>query len=199
MEVIMINEILTSCGIESEKASEIVKAMAEAKVYTTKLDNVDVRYNKLKEQNKELDSQVKEYSSQLEGLSKNNKDNQELIKQIEQLQLSNKQTQEAYDNKIKAMEFDYALDSALSMAKCKNKMALKALLDLESINYQEGKLEGLEGQINALKDTDSYLFEETTPTNTGGVGNFGRSKTSESNGNSQSMFMDSIKNNQIRK
>lgn len=167
-------EILTKCGIETDKASEIVKAMQEAKVYTTNLENVDVRYNKLKEQNKELDNQVKGYATQLEELSKNNKDNQELIKQIEQLQLSNTQASE----KMQKMEFDYALDLSLSSVKAKDNKLLRALLDMDSIKYQEGKINGLEGQIEAIKSTHGYLFEEEKPVNTGGVGNFGRGKAS---------------------
>ena len=43
----MILEILKNCGVEEEKANDVVKAMAEAKIYTTNLENVDVRYNKL--------------------------------------------------------------------------------------------------------------------------------------------------------
>ena len=44
-------EVLKKCGVEEDKANEIVKAMGEAKIYTTNLENVDVRYNKLQEQN----------------------------------------------------------------------------------------------------------------------------------------------------
>ena len=48
-------EILKKCGIEEDKANEIVKAMSESKIYTTNLENVDVRYNKLQEQKKQLE------------------------------------------------------------------------------------------------------------------------------------------------
>ena len=43
-------EVLKKCGVEEDKANEIVIAMGEAKIYTTNLENVDVRYNKLQEQ-----------------------------------------------------------------------------------------------------------------------------------------------------
>lgn len=135
------------------------------------------RFNQVNEQKKELDKQLTGYKTQLEELSKNNKDNEALVKQIEELQLTNKQASEAYENKIKAIEFDYALDTALNSSKCKNNKALKALLDMNSIKYQDGKLEGLETQINSLKESESYLFEDVTPRDTGGVGNFGRSKS----------------------
>ena len=46
---------------------------------------------------------------------------------------------------------------------------------MNSIKYQEGKLEGLQEQIEALQKDASYLFNlDTAPQNTGGLGNFGR-------------------------
>ena len=73
-------------------------------------------------------------------------------------------------------DFNYALDSALKDNKCKNAKALKALLDLDNIKFNEGKLEGLEGQLNALKESDGYLFDTSNPApgNTGGTGNHPR-------------------------
>ena len=153
-------EILKANGIEEEQANSIVKAMNEAKIYTTKLENIDDRYAKLKGQKEELDKMVKERDVQLSDLSKNNKDNAELQKMLDDLQVSNKNQIADYEAKISKMEFDNALDKTLSSAKCKNNKALKALLDIEGIKYQDGKLEGLEGQLENLKKEASYLFED---------------------------------------
>ena len=91
------------------------------------------------------------------------------------MQALNKQTITDYKNKINQIQFDYALDGALTNAKSKNNKAIKALLDMNSIKYQEGKLEGLQEQIEALQIDASYLFDlNNTPSNTGGIGNFGR-------------------------
>ena len=122
------------------------------------------RFNEVNEAKKELDKLLKERDVQLEQLSKNNKDSEELTKQIKDLQALNKQTADEYENKINKMQFDYALDGALTGAKCKNIKALKALLDIENIKYQDGKLEGLEDQLKTLKESDSYLFDiESNP------------------------------------
>ena len=168
-------EILKNCGVEEEKANEIVKAMNEAKIYTTNIENVDVRYNKLQEQKKQLEEASKTYQKQLEELTKNNADVEALNKLVEQLQLSNKELEENHSKEMYNLQFDFALESALNNAKCKNNKALKALLDMNSIKYQEGKLEGLNTQIEALQKDASYLFDlDTTPGNTGGIGQFGR-------------------------
>ena len=168
-------EILKNCGVEEEKANEIVKAMNEAKVYTTNLENVDVRYNKLQEQKKQLEEASKAYQKQLEELTKNNADVEALNKLVEQLQLSNKELEENHSKEMHNLQFNFALEGALTNAKSKNNKALKALLNMDNIKYQEGKLEGLQEQIEALQKDASYLFNlDTTPQNTGGLGNFGR-------------------------
>ena len=168
-------EILKNCGVEEEKANEIVKAMNEAKIYTTNLENVDVRYNKLQEQKKQLEEASKTYQKQLEELTKNNADVEALNKLVEQLQLSNKELEENHSKEMYNLQFNFALEGALTNAKSKNNKALKALLNMDNIKYQEGKLEGLQEQIEALQKDASYLFDlETTPQSTGGLGNFGR-------------------------
>lgn len=168
-------EVLKKCGVEEDKANEIVKAMGEAKIYTTNLENVDVRYNKLQEQKKQLEEASKTYQKQLEELTKNNADVEALNKLVEQLQLSNKELETNHKQEMDRLQFNFALENALNSAKSKNNKALKALLDMNSIKYQEGKFEGLQEQIEALKNDASYLFDlDTAPQNTGGLGNFGR-------------------------
>ena len=138
------------------------------------------RFDQVNQAKKELEVQLKDRDTQLAELSKNNKDNENLLNQIKDLQALNKQTTTDYENKINQMQFDYALDGALTNAKSKNNKALKALLDMNSIKYQAGKLEGLQEQIEALQKDASYLFDlNTAPANTGGLGNFGRSGSSE--------------------
>ena len=193
-------EILKNCGVEEEKANEIVKAMNEAKIYTTNLENVDVRYNKLQEQKKQLEEASKTYQKQLEELTKNNADVEALNKLVEQLQLSNKELEENHSKEMHNLQFNFALEGALTNAKSKNNKALKALLNMDNIRYQEGKLEGLQEQIEALQKDASYLFDlETTPQNTGGLGSFGRNNQIENSGSSQSAFMNAIRNNSLRK
>lgn len=133
------------------------------------------RFDQVNQAKKDLEVQLKDRDTQLADLSKNNKDNENLLNQIKDLQALNKQTTTDYENKINQIQFDYALDGALTNAKSKNNKAIKALLDMNSIKYQEGKLEGLQEQIETLQKDASYLFDlNNTPSNTGGIGNFGR-------------------------
>lgn len=169
-------EIFKKCGIEEAKANEVLNAMKEAGIHTTSLENADVRYNKLQEQKKQLEEASKNYEKQLKELSKNNADNEELKKQLEQLQLSNKELETKHAEEMNKLQFDFALDKGLSSAKVKDTKLIKALLDMDNIKYQEGNLEGLDSQIEAIKTSHSYLFdlEPQVPNSTGGLGNFGR-------------------------
>lgn len=165
-------ELLKAQNLTDEQINNITAKMKEEKIYTTSLENADERYTKLKGQKADLDEQIKTANATIEDLKKNNKDNEALQKTIQ----DHETTIENLKKESAQKDFNYALDSALKDNKCKNAKALKALLDLDNIKFNEGKLEGLEGQLNALKESDGYLFDTSNPApgNTGGAGNHPR-------------------------
>ena len=165
-------EILKAQSLTDEQINNITAKMKEEKIYTTSLENADERYTKFKGQKADLDEQIKTANATIEDLKKNNKDNEALQKTIQ----DHETTIENLKKESAQKDFNYALDSALKDNKCKNAKALKALLDLDNIKFNEGKLEGLEGQLNALKESDGYLFDTSNPApgNTGGTGNHPR-------------------------
>jgi predicted RNase H-like nuclease (RuvC/YqgF family) len=153
------------------------------------------KFDQVNDDKKAYKGQVEKLQTDLEDVSKKAGEVEGLNTVITEL----KQTLESKDKEIKDRDFNYSLDSALKDAKCKNTKALKALLDMENIKYQEGKLDGLENQLTNLKESDSYLFDlDTAPSNTGGVGGFGRTNPTPGTG-SQSSFIDAIRNNSLRK
>lgn len=166
------NDILKSQNLTDEQINNITAKMKEEKIYTTSLENADERYTKLKGQKADLDEQIKTANTTIEGLKKSNKDNEALQQAIQ----DHETTIENLKKESAQKDFNYALDSALKDNKCKNAKALKALLDLDNIKFNEGKLEGLEGQLTALKESDGYLFDTSSPApgNTGGTGNHPR-------------------------
>lgn len=165
-------ELLKAQSLTDEQINNITAKMKEEKIYTTSLENADERYTKLKGQKADLDEQIKAANTTITELKKNNKDNEALQRTIQ----DHEATIENLKKESAQKDFNYALDSTLKDNKCKNAKALKALLDLDNIKFNEGKLEGLEGQLNALKESDGYLFDTSNPApgNTGGAGNHPR-------------------------
>ena len=165
-------ELLKAQSLTDEQINNITAKMKEEKIYTTSLENADERYTKLKGQKADLDEQIKAANTTITELKKNNKDNEALQQTIQ----DHEATIENLKKESAQKDFNYALDSVLKDNKCKNAKALKALLDLDNIKFNEGKLEGLEGQLTALKESDGYLFDTSNPApgNTGETGNHPR-------------------------
>lgn len=121
--------------------------------------------NNLKKQISDLESQLGEYKltiserdKQLEELKKSTGDSEMLKQKIAELQVSNKQSSDAYEAKLKAMAVDNAVNLTLTKYGAKNPKAVKALLDLENPKMDGDIVLGLTDQIEKLVKSDSYLF-----------------------------------------
>lgn len=116
------------------------------------------RFDAVNNEKKELKSQLDERDQQLNTLQKQAKGNEELQNAIEQLQEENKKVSKEYQQKLDKQAFDFALESALRDAKAKNIKAVKANLNVDGLKLSDGKVIGLDEQLTALKESDSYLF-----------------------------------------
>ena len=89
------------------------------------------------------------------------------------------------DKQISQMKFDYALSAALTGAKAKNAKVVKALLDMDGLKFNDGKIVGLDEQLAQIKADNDYLFESDEPApefvkgTNGGSGSVGGKKPSE--------------------
>ncbi len=91
------------------------------------------------------------------------------------------------DKQISQMKFDYVLSAALTGAKAKNTKAVKALLDMDGLKFNDndGKIVGLDEQLAQIKADNDYLFESDEPApefvkgTNGGSGSVGGKKPSE--------------------
>lgn len=73
-------------------------------------------------------------------------------------------------DKVQQVMFDKALDVSLLSAKAKDIKAVRAMLDLDKIKYDDGKLSGLEEQLESLKESKGWAFgnpDDGVPTGTG--------------------------------
>ena len=121
-----IKEILEKNGIESEKIEAIEKEMKEAKLYTTSLENIDVRYKKLKEQKESVDEELKTANGTIETLKKAGSDNEELQKKIVE-----------YEETIETLKKD--AESKSKMYSLKEALEQQGVLDTDYMIYKIGQ------------------------------------------------------------
>lgn len=153
----MNKEDLLKLGLSEEQAEKVLSVNAEQlKGFIPKH-----RFDEVNTTKKDLESQIADRDKQLEELKKNNKDNEELQNTIKQLQESNKMAQEEYQANLSKIKLDNAVDIALNGAKAKNIKAVKALLDMDKVKFENEALSGLEEQLKALQEAEDskFLFE----------------------------------------
>lgn len=147
----MTKEELIALGIDDETAQKIVDGYAATHVAK---DALAAEQSKVRD----LTTQLADRDTQLKDLQKQASGNKELQDQIKALQDQNEQAQAEYTAQLQQKEYDFALTEALRDAKAKNPKAVKALLDSEAIKFENGQLVGLNEQLDALKQSDDYLF-----------------------------------------
>ena len=109
-----------------------------------------------------LQKQLDEANKQIESFKELKPE--ELQKAVEDWKTKAETAEAEAKKQIDALKFDHALDGALLGAKAKNPKAVKALLKIDDLKLtDDGKLLGLDEQVEALKTENDYLFESDEP------------------------------------
>jgi len=148
MEGNMKKEDLIALGLTEEQTEKVLNANSEQLKEFVPYS----RFKELIDDKNELKKQISERDKQLETLKNSTGDVETLKNTIKQLQ----------DENISKIKLDNAIDNALGNAKAKNSKAVRALLDMEKIKFENDNLSGLNEQIEALKEAEDskFLFEE---------------------------------------
>lgn len=165
-----LEELLKAQGLDDNQVKSILGAMKKEKIYTTNLENIEERYNKLKGQKEDLEGQLNTANSTIKDLKKNNADNEELQKTIKQHEDIIKTQKEEYETKVRNLTLDSAINSALTKAKAKHSDLLASKFDRDKLVINEdGTVTGLDEQLKGFKETYKDMFEVTlgggTPAN----------------------------------
>lgn len=68
--------------------------------------------------------------------------------------------------RVAAVQFDTALDAALTAAKAKNPATVKALLKMDGLKLSDGQVIGLKEQLETIQKDNDFLFESDQPQQT---------------------------------
>lgn len=152
---------LEEMGIEKENINKILdkyhEGVKEYKDSAEKVKTLEAETTSLKEQIAQRDKDLKELKKV---------DAKELETKIAELEEKNKTLQEESNKQLQETRRNLMLENSLMKANVKNSKAIKGMLDLDKITIENDELAGLEEQIKALKESDSYLFNIEEPTKT---------------------------------
>lgn len=115
---------------------------------------------------KELELSLADRDTQLATLKNSTGDIETLKTQITALQEENIAKDESHKTEVKQLKIESAIDTVIGLAKGKNAKAIRALLDLNSLEIlEDGSIKGLSGQMETLaKAEDSkFLFDTSKP------------------------------------
>lgn len=157
-----LEELLKAQRLDDNQVKSILEAMKKEKIYTTNLENIEERYNKLKGQKEDLEGQLNTANSTIKDLKKNNADNEELQKTIKQHEDTIKTQKAEYESKVRNLTLDSAINSALTKAKAKHSDLLASKFDRDKLVINEdGTVTGLDEQLKGFKETYKDMFEIT--------------------------------------
>ncbi|MBP3480155.1 MAG: phage scaffolding protein [Clostridia bacterium] len=88
---------------------------------------------------------------------------------VERLKADAKEWEAKYNTDIEAVKLDSAVDLGIVAAKAKNPKLIKAALDMSLIKRDGENVIGLSEQLDNLKKSDGYLFEEEQQQDNGGA------------------------------
>lgn len=139
---------------EDQAAKAEVESKKELETYVPK-----TRFDEVNNSKKQLENDIKERDTQLEGLKKSSGDNEALSKQIETLQTDNKAAKEKYENDLKDLKVSNAIKLAVS-DKAQDADLVAGLFDKSKIILNDdGKVVGLEDQLKDLQTNKAFLFK----------------------------------------
>ena len=156
------NEILAGQNLTEEQINAITAAMKENKIYTSAEENIDIRYNKLKEDKQAQDNELQkaqELIKQLQDSAKGNEEIQNKIKeyeaQIEQLQADAAKAKLDYAIKAGLLERNINPDSM-------DFLLFKINQDNKELKFgEDGKLEGIDFDELKTKYASHFKAEDS--------------------------------------
>ncbi len=152
----MKKEEFTALGISGELAAKAEEAsLKELDDYVEKS-----RLEEVQKENQALKESVKDRDKQLEELKKSAGGHEELKKQIEKLQGENKEAKEKHDSEMKDLKLTTAIKLAIA-GKVHDEGLTAGLFERSKLMLSDdGKVTGLEEQLNIIRKEKPFLFKD---------------------------------------
>ncbi len=116
-------------------------------------------FNQRGEELKLLRDKISKQETELIGFQEALHEKEAFKQALEESQAEQKALIADYEKREAKEKLHGALEQALHKVGARSVTAVKALLNMEDITLENGKLMGLDEQVRVLKDENSYLFE----------------------------------------
>ena len=166
----MKRNFLEDLGLEKEVVDKIMAENGKD------IENAKANYDELKAELKTANATIADRDNQLKELKDSAKGNEDLTAKIAELEKQNKDEAKNHKAEIESLKINNAIDKALATFKAKTPKAVKAMLDMENIKFDEdGNITGIDEQVKAIAEAEDtkYLFDSATPNLKGTVPGYG--------------------------
>lgn len=157
-----LQEILAAQNLNEEQINAITAAMKENKIYTSAEENIDIRYNKLKEDKQAQDNELQKAQELIKQLQDSAKGNEEIQAKIKEYEAQIEQLQ----SEAAKARLDYAIKTGL-LERNVNPDSMDFLLfkinqDNKDIKLnEESKLEGIDFDEIKTKYASHFKAEDS--------------------------------------
>lgn len=154
----MKREFLKGLNLEDKVIDQIMSANG-VDIENTKKSFGDI--DSIKQENESYKTQLAERDKDIKSLSRQVKDNDDLSGQLKNWQDKYKKDTTDLNNQLSQTKLNSSLNETLTAAKVRNPKAIKGLLNMDDIKLNDkGELVGVNDQLDLLKKSDGYLFDE---------------------------------------
>ena len=155
---------LMNRGISEEHADIVIEMIKDSYVPL-------YRFNEINDKMKSYKSQVEEKTEEIKTLSSKVKDTEKLESENQKLKDDLAKAETDHATALTSIKKSNALDNYLREKKAKNIKAVKALIDMDKITFENDELGGHEDQVTALMEGDNskFMFDSGTGYNPKGT------------------------------
>lgn len=178
----MKKEDLIALGIDEESAKSVM-AM-HGKTVTT----LNSQISTLEAERDGLKEQVTTNQTELDALKESAKGNEDLTNQLADLQAKLDQAKSDADARLAEQKKDFAIQLALKEADALDEGIVLGLLDKDTIKVGDDGLQGFNEQVDSLKESKAFLFQQGEPEPTPSIFVGGNAKGSEKTGITKEQF-----------
>lgn len=155
----MKKEDLIALGIEDEEIQDELFKLHGIGIEKLKTENTE-----LTEARDTLTSQLEEAQQTIESFAEKEMNFEEIQTAAEEYKQKYEEAEKTKQEEIQKLKFDHALNDVLKDARARNIKAVRALLELDELEMnEEGEIEGLSDQIEAITIENDFLFEAPEP------------------------------------